>query len=44
METAPIYPRETLGGRNVQHELMPLLRQSVHSYLVPPEGVVCSRA
>ena len=27
-EMAPIYLQETRGGRNVQHELVPLLRQS----------------
>jgi len=32
-EIAPIYLRETRGGRNVQHELVPLLRQSVYSRL-----------
>lgn len=32
-EVAPIYLRETRGGRNVQHELVPLLRQSVYSRL-----------
>src|SRR3990170_6226109 len=32
-ETAPAYLRETRGGRNVQHELAPLLRQSVYSRL-----------
>ncbi len=32
-EAAPIYLRETRGGRNVQHELVPLLRQSVYSRL-----------
>lgn len=30
-EVAPAYLRETRGGRNVQHELVPLLRQSVYS-------------
>jgi len=30
-EMAPICLQETRGGRNVQHELVPLLRQSVHS-------------
>jgi hypothetical protein len=30
---APAYLRETRGGRNVQHELVPLLRQSVYSRL-----------
>ena len=30
---APIYLQETRGGRNVQHELVPLLRQSVYSRL-----------
>ena len=28
-----IYLQETRGGRNVQHELVPLLRQSVYSRL-----------
>ena len=32
-EAAPNYLRETRGGRNVQHELVPLLRQSVYSRL-----------
>jgi hypothetical protein len=32
-EAAPTYLRETRGGRNVQHELVPLLRQSVYSRL-----------
>jgi len=32
-ETALAYLRETRGGRNVQHELVPLLRQSVYSRL-----------
>jgi hypothetical protein len=32
-EMAPIYLQETRGGRNVQHELVPLLRQSVYSRL-----------
>jgi len=32
-ETAPIYLRETRGDRNVQHELVPLLRQSVYTRL-----------
>ncbi len=32
-EMAPTYLRETRGGRNVQHELAPLLRQSVYSRL-----------
>ena len=32
-EVAPSYLRETRGGRNVQHELVPLLRQSVYSRL-----------
>jgi hypothetical protein len=32
-EMAPTYLRETRGGRNVQHELVPLLRQSVYSRL-----------
>jgi len=32
-ENAPAYLRETRGGRNVQHELVPLLRQSVYSRL-----------
>ena len=29
-EVAPTYLRETRGGRNVQHDLVPLLRQSVY--------------
>jgi len=33
MEKGATYLRETRGGRNVQHELMPLLRQSVYSRL-----------
>ena len=33
MEMAPTYLQETRGGRNVQHELVPLLRQSVYSHL-----------
>ena len=33
MEKAATYLRETRGGRNVQHELVPLLRQSVYSRL-----------
>jgi len=32
-EIAPTYLHETRGGRNVQHELVPLLRQSVYSRL-----------
>jgi len=32
-EAAPTYLWETRGGRNVQHELVPLLRQSVYSRL-----------
>ena len=32
-EMAPTYPQETRGDRNVQHELVPLLRQSVYSRL-----------
>jgi len=32
-EMAPIYLQETRGGRNVQHELVPLIRQSVYSRL-----------
>ena len=32
-EMAPIYLEETRGGRNVQHELVPLIRQSVYSRL-----------
>ena len=32
-EMAPIYLQETRGGRNVQHEMVPLLRQSVYSRL-----------
>ena len=31
---SPIYLQETHGGRNVQHELVPLLQQSVYSRLV----------
>ena len=30
---APNYLRDIRGGRNVQHELVPLLRQSVYSRL-----------
>ncbi len=30
---APVYFQETRSGRNVQHELVPLLRQSVYSPL-----------
>jgi hypothetical protein len=33
MEVVPIYLQETRGGRNVQHQLVPLLRQSVYSRL-----------
>ncbi len=32
-QMAPIHLQETRGGRNVQHELVPLLRQSVYSRL-----------
>ena len=32
-EVAPDYLRETRGGRNVQHEIVPLLRRSVYSRL-----------
>jgi hypothetical protein len=32
-EMAQIYIEDTRGGRNVQHELVPLLRQSVYSRL-----------
>ncbi len=32
-EKAPNYLRDSRGGRNVQHELVPLLRQSVYSRL-----------
>ena len=32
-EAAPTYLHETRGGRNVQHELVPLLRQSVYGRL-----------
>jgi len=32
-EMAPAYLQETRGGRNVQHELVSLLRQSVYSRL-----------
>ena len=38
MEMAPTYLQETRGGRNVQHELVPLLRQSVYSRLAGYEG------
>ncbi|MFC1979570.1 transposase [Chloroflexota bacterium] len=33
MEMAPTYLQENRGGRNVQHEFVPLLRQSVYSRL-----------
>ena len=33
MEMAPTYLQETRGSRNVQHELVPLMRQSVYSRL-----------
>ena len=36
-ETAPAYVHETRGGRNIQHELVPLLRQSVYSRLAGSE-------
>ena len=32
-EAVPTYLRETREGRNVQHEIVPLLRQSVYSRL-----------
>ena len=32
-EAAPAYLHETRSGRNIQHELVPLLRQSVYSRL-----------
>ena len=32
-EVAPTYLRDTRGGRNVQHEIVPLLRQSEYSRL-----------
>jgi len=32
-QMAPVYLQETRGGRNVQHEMVPLLRQSVYSRL-----------
>ena len=32
-EKAPDYLRDSRGGRNVQHEIIPLLRQSVYSRL-----------
>lgn len=32
-QVAPVYLLETRGGRNVQHELVPMLRQSVYSRL-----------
>ncbi|MDP6501870.1 MAG: IS1380 family transposase [Dehalococcoidales bacterium] len=32
-EIAPTYLRETRGGKNVQHEIVPLLRQSVYGRL-----------
>jgi len=32
-KAVPTYLRETRGGRNVQHELTPLLRQSVYARL-----------
>ena len=37
-EVAPTYLRETRGGRNMQHELVPLLRQSVYSRLAGLAG------
>ena len=33
MEAVLTYVRETRGGRNIQHQLVPLLRQSVYSRL-----------
>lgn len=38
-EIAPVYLRETRGGRNVQHEIVPLLRQSVYSRLAGYEDI-----
>jgi branched-subunit amino acid aminotransferase/4-amino-4-deoxychorismate lyase len=38
-EVAPTYLRETRGGRNVQHEIVPLLRQSVYSRLARYEDI-----
>jgi hypothetical protein len=32
-QMAPVYLQDTRGGRNVQHEMVPLLRQSVYSRL-----------
>jgi len=32
-EKAPHYLRDSRGGRNVQHEIVPLLRQSVYNRL-----------
>ena len=37
-EMAPTYLQETRGGRNVQHELVPLLRQSVYTRLAGYEA------
>ncbi|MFC1847815.1 transposase [Chloroflexota bacterium] len=39
MEMAPIYLQETRGGRNVQHELVPQLPQSVYSRLAGYEAI-----
>ena len=44
MEMAPTYLQETRGGRNVQHELVPLLRQSVYSRLAGYEDTNCGMA
>ena len=32
-QMAPVYLQDTRGGRNVQHEMVPLLRQAVYSRL-----------
>jgi hypothetical protein len=37
-EMTPAYIQDTRGGRNIQHELVPLLRQSVYSRLAGYEG------
>ncbi len=38
-EAAPACLRETWRGRNVQHEIVPLLRQSVYSCLAGYRGL-----